>query len=287
MDLDALDFSISRQRFVLKKVVRRLIAESSAALRPPATEPCIRVLSYHRFGAMRLDPVAVTSAAFDAQLDWLRQHVDILTPARFEAIQRGAEPLRRDAILITIDDGHRSVLKDAVPTLARHAVQAVIFVCPGVIDVEAAAAHEESRQFMSWQELQAVRSLGHTIGPHGLTHRSLGQMPLAQASEEIRLATEALQAHLGGSSPFFAFPYGTREDFCDDLIGPLTAHGYRYCFTSIHGICKPSDRRQFLPRLKIESGERQRMFAHIARGNMDAWRFIDMLGSMLQQRGRM
>lgn len=287
MDLDALDFSISRPRFALKKVARRFVAESSAALRTPAREPCIRVLSYHRFGAMRLDPVAVTSAAFDAQLDWLGRSVDILTPVRFEAIQSGVEPLRRNAVLITIDDGHRSVLTDAVPTLARHAVQAVIFVCPGVIDAEAAAGDEESRQFMTWRELGALRSLGHTIGPHGLTHRSLGRMPLAQAGEEIRLASETLQAQLGASSPFFAFPYGTQEDFSDALIGPLTAHGYRYCFTSIHGICKPNDRRQFLPRLKVESGEGHRMFAHIVRGNLDAWRFIDTFGSMLQQRGRM
>jgi peptidoglycan/xylan/chitin deacetylase (PgdA/CDA1 family) len=235
-------------------------------------------LSYHRFGNTARDPVMVTPGQFAAQMGWLIDHVDVLTPARFAAIQRGQQELERDAVLVTIDDGHQSLATHALPVLERHSITAVLFVCPKLTG---------SQGFMAWPELEKCRAAGHEVAPHGLTHRSLGRMSLIEAAAEVAVAKSVLTDRLGVATPYFAFPFGTRADFSLPLLGMLREQGYEFCFTSIHGACRPMQRPALLPRVKVESGEGLRMFSHIATGKMDAWRHIDNFAWPLQQRNRL
>jgi peptidoglycan/xylan/chitin deacetylase (PgdA/CDA1 family) len=275
-----LDLSVSPLRYACKKIARRIVAEASAVLGGLTSEPTIRVLSYHRFGESSRDPVMVTPARFDAQMRWLVSHVDVLTPARFAAIQRGTEVLYRDAVLVTIDDGHASVATCALPVLEHYAVAAVLFVCPELVE-------SAGGEFVSWTELETCLQLGHTVASHGSTHRSLGRVPLTEATAEIAAAKETLARKLGVAGPYFAFPFGTRADFSPPLLSVLKAHGYEFCFTSIHGGCTPTHTLSWFPRVKVESGEDMRMFSHIATGKMDAWRHVDNLAWALQQRNRL
>src|SRR5918997_6540654 len=111
------DFAIGSCRYRIKKLARHAVAAASSRLRdvPSGSKPCIRVLSYHRFGHEKFDPVAVHPTAFDKQLQWLKCHMDVLSPARFTALHEGREKLNCDVVLITIDDGHHSVMNLALP----------------------------------------------------------------------------------------------------------------------------------------------------------------------------
>ena len=127
----------------------------------------------------------------------------------------------------------------------------------------------------------------HTIAAHGYSHRSLGRLPLPEAIGEIDQAAEALESRLGIRSPFFSFPFGTRADYSAGLAGALAERGFRYCFTSTHGRCRPGSETVLFPRIKIEGGNEEDLFPHIARGAIDHWRFVDHALYHLQQRGRM
>jgi peptidoglycan/xylan/chitin deacetylase (PgdA/CDA1 family) len=222
---------------------------------------------------------------FEEQIRWLASHADVLTPARFTRIQNGSERLLRDAVLVTIDDGHCSVATHALEVLDRYSISAVLFVCPALVDAQGAG--QTGHPFMTWAQLERCLQGGHEVSSHGFTHRSLGRMTLAEAADEIARAKSLLATHLGVSSPFFAFPFGTRRDFSQPLVSLLHSHGYEFCFTSIHGACEPKHPTTWLPRLKVESGEGLRMFRHIVTGRMDSWRYIDNFAWPLQQRNRM
>lgn len=279
-----MNYQIEPWRWHLKKFARRTAVAADGALRYlgwRAPGPRLTVLTYHRFDGQAFDPVAVSRQAFEAQLRWLRAHVEVLDGKGFARILAGTKPLQRDAVLLTVDDGHRSFYRTAFPLLQRYRMPAILFVCPGLIE-----AGPDAGEFVSWAQLQEMQSNGLLIAAHGHTHRSLTRIGPEAAADEITRAASELKRRLGAESPFFSLPFGTRRDFSVELADRLLAHGYRYCFTSIHGPCRPLSRPNLLPRTKIEGGESLAMFRAIVAGGLDLWRVVDELAWPLQQRGR-
>jgi peptidoglycan/xylan/chitin deacetylase (PgdA/CDA1 family) len=284
-------FDVSPARLRLKKAARRMAVRLGRSIGAPAPVPggSVRVLTYHRFGHSALDPCCLEPQAFDEHLDWLSVHASVLTPEDFAAVMSGALRAPRDAVLITIDDGHQSVATHALPALDRRGLKAVLFVCPLLATAGSAWHADPDQRFMSWSELADAASRGHTIAPHGDSHRSLGRMPITEAIDEIDRACEALASNLFDHwrSPFFSFPFGTRADYSEALTAALAERGFRFCFTSVHGRCVPGSHTVLMPRIKIEGGNELDLFPDIVRGRIDHWRFVDNVLYLLQQRGRM
>ena len=288
------DFDISPARMLAKKVARRAavrLGQVVHSLKQPvaskAPGDAIRVLTYHRFGYAPLDPCCLDPRHFEAQLDWLQANASVLSPARFDAVMSRSEPMPRNAVLLTIDDGHASVASHALPALDRRGLKAVLFVCPMLVGDDGDAQRDPQGAFMDWRTLATAQANGHEIAPHGHSHRSLGRLPLAEALRDVDRACAALQMRLGSRSSFFSFPFGTRADHSPALADALSRRGFRYCFTSGHGRCLPDARSVLVPRIKIEGGNEQDLFPHIVRGCIDHWRIVDEGFSFLQQRGRM
>jgi peptidoglycan/xylan/chitin deacetylase (PgdA/CDA1 family) len=282
-------FNDSHARFYSKKVARRAavaFGRLGGAWRS-LRDPCIRVLTYHRFDSSRFDPWSLRPSEFESQLRWLSDHSDVLTPQAFVDAMSGTRPLRDPAVLITIDDGHQSIAEYALPALQRCGIQGVLFVSPGLIEAASTPNEKLRRQLMGWKDLSDARALGHVVAPHGLTHGSLGRMPLAHALEDITKCKEILTCRLGEPTPFFAFPFGTRADYSVELAAALEREGFRYCFTATHGRCIPGQRSVLLPRIKIEGGDEADLFPHIVRGAIDHWRYVDLCFYSLQQMHRM
>jgi len=279
-------FDISPARYRLKKIARRAAVALGRAIRAIGTteDGSIRVLTYHRFGDSPLDAFCLPPGEFDAELAWLRNHAHVLTPQEFIAAMSDMRPLPECSVLLTVDDGHRSTATHALPRLEHYGFKAVLFVCPQLVGTKDS---EYADDFMTWEELAAAQSRGHVIAPHGYTHRSLGRMPIAAAIDEIDRAHRALQSRLGTATPFFAFPFGTRADFSQQLGQVLVQRGFRYCFTSVHGHCMRGSDSVLLPRIKIEGRNEYDLFPDIVRGCIDHWRLIDHTLFLIQQRGRM
>jgi peptidoglycan/xylan/chitin deacetylase (PgdA/CDA1 family) len=65
----------------------------------------------------------------------------------------------------------------------------------------------ETRPYLTLDQVRALRGDGFAIGSHGLRHRHLGRLPLAQARDAIVGSCTDLAAALGVPSVPFAFPY--------------------------------------------------------------------------------
>jgi peptidoglycan/xylan/chitin deacetylase (PgdA/CDA1 family) len=283
------EFDVSRARFRLKKFARRAAVITGRMIRtidPPDTR-CVRVLTYHRFEGSRLDPCSIDLPTFNRHLDWLSDHCGVITSKTFADVLRGTRYVPKRAVMITIDDGHASVARYALPALASRAMRAIIFVCPGLIEAECAHRDNTERKFMDWKQLADAHDAGHEIAPHGFTHRSLGRMPISEALDEIERSKHLLERRLGIRTPFFSLPFGTRLDYSEALLDVLRHCGYRFCFTSKHGACDARSDMLRLPRLKIEGGAEGDLFPHIVRGCMDHWSFVDTFFYGFQQRGRL
>lgn len=267
----------TRSRWAVKKTARSMIASTSLAPYLPDREPSVRVLTYHRFGTTPRDPFCVSVADFDRQMSYIAEHNLAVSLQDVEAFIAGRKEIPRHSLLITIDDGFRSTYLDALPVLEHYAVPAVAFISPGLMDDSSPVSREDHRPepYISWDEARILQERGITIGSHAMTHRSVARISREQAQQEIFLSRQVLKERLGQPVSAFAYPFGTRADFNTSTASLIRNAGYTCAFTSQHGVIPAGSDAYALPRVKVEGGEGLWLFRRIARGGLDAWRWID------------
>jgi len=89
--------------------------------------------------------------------------------------------------------------------------------------------------FMSWAQIKQMSDAGMDIGAHGVSHRSLGTMPLDEASDEILKSKLLIEANTRRDCYFFAFPFGSKRDYNETLIGKVKEARFKACLLNIHG----------------------------------------------------
>jgi peptidoglycan/xylan/chitin deacetylase (PgdA/CDA1 family) len=203
-----------------------------------------------------------------------------------------------DAVLVTVDDGFRSLRTHALPILAEYAIPAVAFVSAGLTATKRgdAATNTAPEDYLDWDDLAALVAAGISVQSHGWSHRSLGRLTRDEVQEDLSRSKDVLQSRLGTHVTAFAYPFGTRADFSSEIAVAVSVAGYRLAFTSQHGSIRPGDPPFTLARTKVESGENLSTFASVVHGGLDAWRWVDRglwylqssrtTGSILQPSGR-
>ena len=244
-----------------------------------ATSPAIRVLTYHRFGASQRDPFCVSASAFAKHVAWLANKQLAVSLPDVEAFVRGEKTIPQGAVLISIDDGFRSVAKIALPILRDYGIPAAVYVTTGNVgrDVQSARAHGEhiDEDYLNWDEIIHLHESGIAIGSHAHTHRSMACISLTEATDEAVRSKEQIEKQLSNQVTSFAYPFGTLADFNTSVAEILYKAGYRSAFTSQHGVIQSGLNALTLPRIKIEGGEGPWMFPLIAQGGLDGWGWID------------
>jgi peptidoglycan/xylan/chitin deacetylase (PgdA/CDA1 family) len=159
----------------------------------------------------------VSEEAFAAQVAALRGRV-----ASYAELLKGrAAP---GSIVLTFDDGERSVYTHAFPLLREQGLSATVFVTTAWIDAEG---------YLSADEIVALRDAGWIIGAHGVTHRFLSDLPDAELHEELAASRDALRTILGEPVAHMSLP-GGRES--PRVLAAVRAAGYRSLCTSRMGL---------------------------------------------------
>ncbi len=258
--------TVSKARWMTKKTARR-----SVAMLPGKKSDGMRALTYHMFGDAERDPFTLGFEAFERQLQWLKQEDMVVQPDRFFQAAPSTHGLS-GKVLITIDDGHRSVLR-ASDVLERHGFRAIIF---------AVASWIGRADCLSAGDLRDLSRRGFVIGSHSLDHVLLAGL---DPEGQLRQATESrarLSDVVGEPIDAFAYPYGTRAAFNASSARALKGAGYRWGFTSQHGAIHPSSDPLELPRVKVEAGDPDSTFRSLCRGGLDRWLVVDTLAYRLQ-----
>jgi len=168
------------------------------------------ILCYHQFSAGKASHQLELSAAdFEAQLQYLkRNRYRILSFAEVEEIMLKGQPIPERAVVITIDDGYRSVYNVAWPLLQKHGVKATLFNYTDFIGAPAA---------MTWEQTREMAASGLIeIESHAKSHSSLSRQPtdnsqsgyIERLRKEIRGSNRAFKRHLGSAPRYLSYPYG-------------------------------------------------------------------------------
>ncbi len=155
-----------------------------------------------------------------------------------------ADPGER-CVFVSFDDNYRSWY-DAIPVLAEEGVRVTFYVntCAlrdrsGTVEIDAyydRLGVTGPRVPLSTDELRALDAAGHTIGTHTHSHRALTGLPHEVAMADIRRGKEELEAILGKEVRHFAYPYGMRRHFDDELRAACASIGFTTIANAIPGL---------------------------------------------------
>lgn len=186
----------------------------------------IAILTYHRFGAVAVGPTTITTSTFEYQLDYFASHGYTVIPLRLLVDWlRGVGPAPPPrSVVITADDGHKSVYTEMLPVVRRHHVPVTLFIYPSVISNASYA--------MTWDELKELQSTGlFDIESHTYWHPNFNEekkrLRPTQYEElvvtQLAKSKKVLENKLQTKADLLAWPYGIYDD---DLITKAAQAGY-------------------------------------------------------------
>ena len=203
------------------------------ATKHPAGTKRVAVLSYHKVG-----PPApggwetwfyVSESIFIQQLQWLQSnHWNAISIEQF--IQGLSDPssLPHKSVLLTFDDGYRSLLTVAGPILQSLKMPGVVFVptelvgTTNVFDKDV----EPTEPLADWDELRKLQKMGLAIESHTASHPRLSTQTSAQRRDELLRSRDTIQRKLGRTPLTLAYPYGDDADGDAQLLTDMRSVGY-------------------------------------------------------------
>jgi peptidoglycan/xylan/chitin deacetylase (PgdA/CDA1 family) len=254
------------------------------------TFPGLVVLCYHGIRArggtgQPFEPLQVPVDTFEQQCRVVRKYCDPIGADQLIAALDGGAPLPPRAVLLTFDDGYRSVLERAVPILRRYDIPAIVMVCSDPIargrpfwyDAVAVSLGEsevdrlKTVPFADWRaaiggfdapaggelfaplsiaDLQALAATdGIEIGGHSLQHPILSNASLDEQHRQVADDKRALEAWIDRPLRFFSYPNGRAGvDYTRATCDIVERCGYRAAFTTESAYATARSDRYELPR---------------------------------------
>jgi peptidoglycan/xylan/chitin deacetylase (PgdA/CDA1 family) len=209
------------------------------------------ILVYHRVLPAVTNEMTIRPSTLQWQLDYLKQHKYPIVPLRsVVAYVHGSAPAPPpSSVVITIDDGHRSVYTDVLPLIRRLGVPVTLFIYPSAISNASYA--------LTWQQIAELQRTGlFTIESHTywhpnfkVEHRRLASDAYREfAARQLCRSRAVLEQHVGTPPSLLAWPFGVYED---EAIEIARECGYTAGFTLGARGVTPGTNLMTLPRFLV------------------------------------
>ncbi len=245
------------RKLFVAAVTMLLFAPSAGAAEPPRHVP---ILVYHRFGPAVTDEMTVTTPVFESQLRTLRERGHQVVPlSDLVAWLNGADtPLPDRAVVLTVDDGHRTVYTDLFPLIRRYGIPVTLFIYPSAISNASYA--------LTWEQLSEMKESGLIdVQSHTFWHPNFNveRRRLASPSyerfvrDQFTKSKVILEQRLGGKVDLLAWPFGIYDS---ELMQWAQAAGYVAAFTIERRAVTRTEKLMALPRYLVVDADRGTRF---------------------------
>ncbi len=212
----------------------------------------VSVLGYHEFAenlpetAMRIRP-----SKFRQQMEAIRQlGLKVITLDDFIAWKNHGKEIPQKCILLTFDDGWKSVYTDAYPVLKEFGYPFTLYLYKNYVDGGGKA--------LTVPMIQEMMANGASIGSHSVSHpypitvksyRKKGENAYdAYLRKEMGESQRFLESKFTKKVTSYAYPGGF---FTEEMVKLAAEFGYTHLFTVLPGKIKRSLPNETLPRYII------------------------------------
>ncbi len=216
---------------VIRKIVRSRVLDICGLFSKPQNG--IHILNGHRIALQN-----PTSQVFEQQLTLLSKRVRFI---RFEdAVQRiikrenPIEPI----VAFSFDDGFEEHYTMVAPVLEKFGINAAFFINPNFVEGDEIYIRQFTEEKvltlnkrpMQWDQIIDLDKRGHVIGAHTLDHYMINDDNRYELEHQIGDCKTIIEAKLGKSCDYFAFPYG-RLEHANPMSVDIASKHYLYIFS--------------------------------------------------------
>ncbi|WP_181388385.1 polysaccharide deacetylase family protein [Vibrio albus] len=218
-------------------VAGEVVAIPKRVLNPSGVYPdgyrTIPILCYHRFtsNTTSTDRLDLPAEQFRRQLQYLADNgYYVISLNELDQYMLGNREIPEKSVVLTIDDGYKSVYTTAYPLFKAFNVPATLFVYTDFIGATLG---------LRWDELKEMQQSGFVdIQSHSKSHTSLAVPPeqdinfAEEIRHQIRYPRALINQKLHKDSVIFSYPYG---DSSDHAIEELVEQGIKMSVTVQQG----------------------------------------------------
>lgn len=207
----------------------------------------VAILMYH---AIAEPPAGTPYPDLFVPASELRVQLRALARAGYNAVTLSAvldaweqgEPIARNPVVLSFDDGLRSQYTEALPALARHG-------WPGVLNLKVASLDQGE---ITEEMVAEMVAGGWEVGAHTITHADLTTVDAAQLRREVSGSRRALERRLGTSVDVFCYPGGRYDEA---VVAAVRDAGFRAATTTEPGLARRDQDRFALSRIRVDRGD--------------------------------
>jgi peptidoglycan/xylan/chitin deacetylase (PgdA/CDA1 family) len=217
----------------------------------------VPVLMYHRVGIAENSweaRYAISPDAFAAHMRALQRKgyravgIDALV-----AWLEGGPTLPGGAMLVTFDDGFRSVREHALPVMEQLGWPFTVFLVSDLIgqeDVWTRTANPSGATYplLNADEIRDMQRRGVSFHSHTRSHASLPMLDDVALKDQLAGSRTALEALLGHDVAYLAYPFGHADERVDAATREV---GYRAAFSTQSGFNRSDVNRYRIRRIDV------------------------------------
>ncbi len=214
----------------------------------------VPVLLYHHLDpeADGINGAVISPAAFAAQMAWLAENgYTAIDTGQLAAWLLADGALPPKPVLISFDDGYRSVYEHAYPILREYGLKMTLFLTAGKVGTRPGIY-----DYITWDDIREMQEAGrldlqsHTYDAHYLAD---GQAVLTvwdreQIQADSSRLARAFQDHGIAPARAYAYPYGAYDE---EVVAAVAGDGFDLGFTVAEGMVERGSDRYTLPRLTV------------------------------------
>ena len=250
---------------LLKLFVSILFFSSAYASADNTTS--VPVLVYHNFDPIKKGIMTLSTHRFEEQMQWLQDNHYHVIPMQelVNYLQGKTNALPSKSVVITDDDGRKSVYTYMLPIVKKFNIPVTLFIYTSVISKEPYA--------LTWEQLKALQQTGlFTIESHTIWHPNFKQEKKhyseksyeAMVTKQLAGSKKILDEKLGIHVTLLAWPFGIFDHY---VMQQASKVGYTYAFSIKARNAARNEDKMAMPRYMIVQDQSMKMFEAIVKGH--------------------
>lgn len=183
------------------------------------------ILVYHEISKQGANSkYAVSKENFEKHMDYIKRHFSAVSLDTILETSEEKPNVTTDAVAITFDDGFKDNFFNAFPVLKKYQLRATIFLISGWIMLK--------KDMLNREEIKLMERDGIDFGSHTVNHQILSSLDTNAANDEICRSKAELEDLLKKEMCYFAYPYGKKRHYTEEVKDKVKQAGYKAAFTT-------------------------------------------------------
>jgi len=213
-------------------IIIPLKEQNKAGLRADGYQ-AVPILGYHFFAETCKSSTCMPIPIFDQQMKYLKDNnYKVITLSQLLDFLNYRHALPKRSVVITLDDGYRSVYDIAYPILKKYGFTATLFVYTDFVGI--------SKSAITWDQLREMKADGFEVGSQTLSHCDLTKKEageddnayIERVKRELLVSKQIIDKKLKQNTLYLAFPYGRYDQ---RIVNICDLVGYKMAFAVKNG----------------------------------------------------